>query len=68
MNNQDLYMNPVSGDVATVEEWKADFESMGKEAWFGKEDHKGLHWLKDSGLMPFDPEEYPEEEYYQRRL
>ena len=43
------YMQIVSGDVATAEMWKNDFDAMDVESWFGKsaEECEGLHWLND---------------------
>ena len=31
-----MLMNPATGSVATLEEWKADFESMTAEEWGGE--------------------------------
>lgn len=44
------YMHVEGWSVATAEEWKADFDSMDLESWFGKEpcDCEGLHWLHDN--------------------
>lgn len=43
------YMQIDSGDVATAEMWKSDFDAMDVESWFGKpaEECKDLHWLND---------------------
>jgi hypothetical protein len=43
-------MHYISGDVATVEDWRGDFESMDLETWFGLpiERCEGLHWLDDN--------------------
>ena len=30
------YMHKESGDVATEQEWRDDYESMDVESWFGK--------------------------------
>ena len=39
-------MDPQSGEVASVEQWRADFESMSREAWFGlpEEETEDLDW------------------------
>ncbi len=46
------YMHTHSGDVATFEMWKSDFENMDVESWFGKpaDECNDLHWLND---MPY---------------
>jgi hypothetical protein len=43
------YQHTESGDIANVEDWLNDYQSMDVESWFGKEekDCKGLHWLED---------------------
>lgn len=43
------YLHINSGDVATVEMWKDDFDAMDDESWFGKsaKECEGLHWLSD---------------------
>ena len=38
------FMNPATGSVATLEEWKADFESMTAEEWGGQN-------FEDAGLV-----------------
>lgn len=47
------YQHTVSGDIATVEDWLGDYQSMDVESWFGKEerDCKGLHWLEDQKCL-----------------
>jgi|SRR5690554_1327704 len=44
------YMHLESGDVATAEMWKDDFQNMDAESWFGLpvEDCKDFHWLNDN--------------------
>lgn len=44
------YMHLVSGDIATLDDWRADYESMSKEAWHGKPDGREEDWLKDTML------------------
>ena len=39
-----MLMNPAAGSVATLEEWKADFESMTAEEWGGQN-------FEDAGLV-----------------
>ena len=47
------YMHTVSGDVATAEEWKNDFDNMDVESWFGDEyeECKDKHWLNDQKYL-----------------
>lgn len=46
------YLHINSGDVATVEMWKSDYESMSAEIWFGlRPYYDDLHWLDDAGLV-----------------
>ena len=39
-----MIMNPATGIVATIEEWKADFESMTSKEWGGET-------FEDAGLV-----------------
>lgn len=50
MKDKKMFMHEVSGDVASLEDWKAEFDDMGVERWFGKEatDCEDLHWLDDA--------------------
>ena len=43
------YMHTQSGDVASEQDWKDDFDNMDLESWFGvdSEECKDLHWLYD---------------------
>lgn len=47
------YMHTVSGDVATKDEWRADFESMDIETWFGLpvEQCRNLDWIGDAQFL-----------------
>lgn len=47
------YMHEWSGDVASREMWRDDFENMDIESWFGKEasECKDLHWLDDQPYL-----------------
>jgi len=47
------YMHTISGDVATEESWKADFDSMDVESWFGlpAEECEGRDWLSIEHLV-----------------
>ena len=49
----EIYMHTISGDVASKEDWKDDFDCMDCESWFGLpiEDCKNLHWLKDQKYL-----------------
>jgi hypothetical protein len=48
-----FYMNTISGDVATKEEWKSDYESMDRESWFGEsiEECHNKDWLSDQKYL-----------------
>ena len=51
-----MYMHKVTGDVTTEAEWRADFESMGLESWFGRDiDDISCHdienWLYCDGFL-----------------
>lgn len=48
-----LYIHLQSGEVATAEMWKDDFEKMGKDDWFGlpMEECENLHWLEDAHFL-----------------
>ena len=50
MKNEKMYMHEGSGDVASLENWKSDFNNMDVESWFGlpAEECEGLHWLNDA--------------------
>ena len=43
-STETMLMNPATGSVATLEEWKADFESMTAEEWGGQN-------FEDAGLV-----------------
>lgn len=50
------YMHKVSGDVATEQEWRDDYESMDVESWFGKSadeitDADKENWLHAGDLI-----------------
>ena len=47
------YMHTESGDAATVEMWKDDFDSMDVESWFGlpADECTDLHWLDDNKAL-----------------
>lgn len=47
------YMQTQSGDVATAEMWKNDFDAMDVESWFGEpaEECADLHWLSDNNSL-----------------
>lgn len=47
------YLHETSGDVATSEMWKNDFDAMDVESWFGKpaEECTELHWLSDNNSL-----------------
>lgn len=45
-----FYMHTTSGDVATEQEWRDDFDGMDIESWFGlpADECEGLHWIEDN--------------------
>jgi|DEB0MinimDraft_6_1074348.scaffolds.fasta_scaffold125736_2 hypothetical protein len=47
------YMHTISGDVATEQEWKDDFNSTDLETWFGRpiEECVTLDWLGDQEYL-----------------
>jgi hypothetical protein len=53
------YMHTQSGDVATKEEWKNDFEAMDTETWFGlpAEECEGRDWLDIDCLVEVEEED-----------
>jgi hypothetical protein len=46
------FMHNESGDIATMEEWRDDFENMDVESWYGlpAEECEGLHWIEGGHL------------------
>lgn len=44
-NSEELYMNTVSGDIQTLEEWREDYESMEPVLWFGSGEYDEDSWL-----------------------
>ena len=46
-------MHTISGDVASRDEWKDDFNSMDVESWFGlpADECGDLHWLDDQPCL-----------------
>lgn len=53
MQQEKMYMHEISGHVASLEDWKSDFESMDVESWFGLpvEECEGLDWIKGGKLI-----------------
>jgi len=49
-----FYMQLDSGEVATLEEWRDDYESTDFESWHGNEieDCDPSQWIKDGHLVP----------------
>jgi len=60
-----VYKHLESGDVATIEDWKNDFEGMDVESWFGleKENCNADDWIEGGKLekiiLTIDDEVYP---------
>lgn len=53
MKNEKMYMHELSGDVASLEDWKSDFDNMDVESWFGQlaKECEGLDWIKGGKLI-----------------
>jgi len=53
MKKATFYVHLVSGDYATDDEWKDDFDSTDRETWFGEpiEECKDKHWLYDQEML-----------------
>ena len=52
MTDREFFIHLISGHVATLEEWRADYNSMDAELWHGKpaEECNPEDWLED-GLL-----------------
>lgn len=52
----DLYIHLISGDIATLEDWRSDYESMEVESWHGKpvDDCDPKDWIVDGKLVLFE--------------
>jgi hypothetical protein len=50
---EQLYVHIVSGDTQSLADWRADFESMDIESWYGlpAEECKGC-WIQAGKLVP----------------
>ena len=53
------YMQKQSGDVATEQEWRDDFECMDIESWSGMEAHEADpdNWIEEGGLIEVKKDE-----------
>ena len=53
-----LYIHTISGDVAPLCDWFADYETMDAESWHGKpiEECDPLKWIEDGKLIPYEPD------------
>ena len=49
----EMYMHTISGDVASKQDWKDDFDKMDLESWFGQpiDECENLHWLEDQKYL-----------------
>jgi hypothetical protein len=58
MSTYTLYMHTISGDVATLSDWRADYESMDVESWHGKpaEEINPDNWIEDGKLQAIEIE------------
>jgi len=52
MSTHIFYVHTISGDIATLDDWRADYESMDVESWHGKpaEECNRENWIKDGKL------------------
>ena len=59
MKNEKMYMHEISGDVASRDVWKADFENMDIESWFGlpADECEGLDWIECGKLIEVEQDE-----------
>ena len=57
-----MYMHEVSGDVASLESWKDDFDRMSLESWFGlpAEECAGKDWIAGGKLIEVEQDEHGE--------
>lgn len=57
--NEKMYMHEHSGDVATLSDWRDDYEKMDIESWFGHiaEECEGLDWVKGGCLFEVEKDE-----------
>lgn len=53
MQQEKMYMHEISGDVASLQDWKLDFDNMDLESWFGlpADQCEGLDWIKGGKLI-----------------
>lgn len=58
MSKYTVYLHTISGDVATLSDWRADYESMDVESWHGKpaEECDPENWIKDGKLEAIEIE------------
>jgi len=49
-----FYIHTISGDIATLDSWRSDYDSMDIESWHGKpaEECNSGDWIKDGKLEP----------------
>lgn len=52
MSTYTFYIHTISGDIATLDNWRSDYESMDAESWHGKpaEECNAEEWIKDGKL------------------
>lgn len=52
MSTYTFYINTISGDIATLSDWRSDYESMDVESWHGKPAEKcnSDKWIEDGKL------------------
>lgn len=52
MTTYTFFIHTISGDIATLSDWRADYESMDVESWHGKpaEECNPDNWIEDGKL------------------
>lgn len=52
MSTYTFYIHTISGDIATLSDWRSDYESMDVESWHGKpaEECNPEQWIEDGKL------------------
>lgn len=56
MSTYTFYIHTISGDIATLADWRADFESMDIESWFGlpAEECDPANWIDGGKLQAIE--------------
>lgn len=56
MSTYTVYVHTISGDIATLDDWRSAYESMDVESWHGKpaEDCNREDWIADGKLVAIE--------------